>query len=570
MAEMVAQRQFELLKVHSWPIEQSKEGWVLEAEHGADFLKENAQSEYVALYASMPACYICSILAPAEALATPDIDDLLSAAFTAEESWAIQKSVTGDVYDVYLEPPLTHPGSKSLSGSEPMIFRRSFHGMNDFDPGIEVNQKLIHALGLFLIPERNAYCRLTEDGDLQDVISLFHEKKPNPFEEVRAVFVLAEALSEYLAISAAVLYRRFDFTRSLPGFGGWGSIKRSEYRAGDLFFRKGLSPGSGSFISGGQVVRPLITRERLVETWRRSFNDEEREYETFLIQDWKNKRLVKVSSPSDLSNYFQQSDKPFEVSPVFFRPDVLYKYKADSDKYTISNRSITCRNAWHLKTYDINEAGQVHTYIVYIYQLPIREQRYWKSFNEPPRSAISKRAFENDFLGEWSSEEQPLEALRGAIAELDEWNPKWWKRRGSDLSECLIGPVTDSAKEWADELLTLDQLVVEGFTARELRAVAEVMGLKPEREWQSLKLIEVLLCAVGYANEEATEVVGPLRELHHLRSKVRGHSAREEARELQRAAIRHHGGLRNHFFSLCKQCGASLTEIAQALRGLNP
>jgi hypothetical protein len=38
------------------------------------------------------------------------------------------------------------------------------------------------------------------------------------------------------------------------------------------------------------------------------------------------------------------------LSPAFFRPEVLLKYKADRDKYTVGERDVSCRAAWHLLT----------------------------------------------------------------------------------------------------------------------------------------------------------------------------------------------------------------------------
>jgi len=66
-------------------------------------------------------------------------------------------------------------------------------------------------------------------------------------------------------------------------------------------------------------------------------------------------------NPTCLANYFTKSDLPFEISPAFFRPEVLLRYKSDPDKYELTIRSISCRDAWYLQTYDINDAGQVHT-----------------------------------------------------------------------------------------------------------------------------------------------------------------------------------------------------------------
>jgi len=67
----------------------------------------------------------------------------------------------------------------------------------------------------------------------------------------------------------------------------------------------------------------------------------------------------------------------------------LHRFKADPEKYSLDDRSITCRNAWYLKSYDINEAGQVHAYIGDLARLPIEEQRYWQSFNEWSNGSIS-------------------------------------------------------------------------------------------------------------------------------------------------------------------------------------
>ncbi len=57
--------------------------------------------------------------------------------------------------------------------------------------------------------------------------------------------------------------------------------------------------------------------------------------------DWRNKRVTKISTdPAATTNYFQAEGNalPFELSPAFFRPEVLLKYKADRDKYTVGER----------------------------------------------------------------------------------------------------------------------------------------------------------------------------------------------------------------------------------------
>ena len=92
------------------------------------------------------------------------------------------------------------------------------------------------------------------------------------------------------------------------------------------------------------------------------------------------------------------------MSPVFFNAEVLHKYKADTEKYTLEDRSINCRGTWSLQTYDVNEAGQVHTYLRYLGYLPYKEQLYWQSFNEWPKAALSERAIATDFKGEFHTD----------------------------------------------------------------------------------------------------------------------------------------------------------------------
>jgi hypothetical protein len=162
-------------------------------------------------------------------------------------------------------------------------------------------------------------------------------------------------------------------------------VKSEEETDGDLHYRYHIEPGHASYMRGVQIVEGRMTRQQAAQGHRIG-PDPNKQYASFIVQDWKNEVICEVScAPGATANYFTKSDLPFETSPAFFRPDVLLKYKADSDKYTLKDRSITCRNAWHLETYDINEAGQVHTYLAYLRDLPYEEQLYWKAHNEVQR-----------------------------------------------------------------------------------------------------------------------------------------------------------------------------------------
>ncbi|HBA7719378.1 TPA: hypothetical protein J1Z28_004648, partial [Escherichia coli] len=178
-------------------------------------------------------------------------------------------------------------------------------------------------------------------------------------------------------------------------------------------------------------------------------------------------------------------------------------------KYTLEERSIACRNAWYLKSYDINEAGQVHVYIGDLARLPYEEQLYWQAFNEWPKGTISKRAFQTDIVGEWYLSYEPLLALKHKISLMDKNPPIWWKPRGTVLSDAVQYPATDSIKEWGDEILALDQYLVEGFLPKPLSEIAKYEGRTIEPKWGSLRILQEALIAKSATVDEAKMLVQP-------------------------------------------------------------
>jgi hypothetical protein len=318
---------------------------------------------------------------------------------------------------------------------------------------------------------------------------------------------------------------------------------------------------------GCQIVRPHEARERILTRFVHGDRGEQK-YASFIAHDFKNGVVGEIScAPGSAVNYFTDSDLPFEMSPVFFRPEVLSKFKADTDKYTLGDTSISCRGTWHLDKYDVNEAGQVHTYLVYLRRLPYEEQLYWKAYNEPPRGPISERARLADFEGRWTLDYDPLISLREALREFRNQKVSWWKVRSDDLIDQVHYPVTDGADEWSSELMRLDQLLVEGFEERWLRQKARDLGCKPEEDWRSLRLLEECLGALGSGGDKARELTAPLRDVHRLRSKLKGHASGDEATEIKRQVLAEHGSYKDHFRSLCAASDAAMQAIAAVFDG---
>jgi hypothetical protein len=114
-------------------------------------------------------------------------------------------------------------------------------------------------------------------------------------------------------------------------------------------------------------------------------------------------------------------------------------------------------------------------------------------------------------------------------------------------------------------LLALDQLIVEGFVAKELRILAKRLDVPMDKDWGSLKIIEAMLPSLGVPADQATATMSPLRELHNLRTKVKGHAAPGERRALEVAAKTEYSTYRAHFEALSRECETALVKVVNAL-----
>lgn len=556
----------DLLAISS-PTDPASGPWLVGAEDSLDFMHQNASNDEIVIYASTRSVLVHGVLGLTRKLTQENISELQNRNIPMpDDSWRIQRVWGGGQgHRMYLEAPLVSV-SDALVGGEKLIFRRSFTGVSRGPTPIELSQKLIHSLELHFVPERNAYCRLDSHGDIENVLRVIHQDGASDWDAVDVVVIQRSELDKFMALSKQCLVVRFDFTRVPWGsFAGWGELAHYSKDDTDLYYHGG-SDGQGSYCNGVMVVRPQVTVAELVKRWKTEEDRANRKYATFKIYDRKNDANVETScAPEFLSNYFQKSELPWEISPAFFRAEVLHRFKADPEKYSLEDRSISCRNAWYLKTYDINESGQVHTYIGYLADLPYEEQLYWQAFNEWPKGPISKRAFQTDIIGDWYLEHEPLGVLKRTISKLDAASPAWWKKRGEDLADAVHYPATDSVKEWGDEILALDQFLVEGFLLKPLRALAEEGGRTVESSWASLRVLQEVLSASGHSDDSAKALVVPMQRLHALRTEVKGHATVEKKRAAEVKARTDFGSLRGHFRTLVSDCESGLNSVLASL-----
>jgi hypothetical protein len=530
------------------------------------FLERNARADEFVIYATAQFVFMHTVFVPISDVAASDAESLLSWGFNASSSWSISTTLS-EPPSVSISKPLEDFRGKCFKNAEQFVFARFFEGHLGDKSYFEILQKFLHISDLHLIAERNSYCRLDERGDVEECIRIIQIPEKGKAFGLNVVTCKRELLDRYAALTDSVMVRTFDFTRYLPSeFNGWSQARDAQKFDGkNLKYHLHVQSNNASFMRGVQIIEPQISKAALANYFAYG-ETKKRRYESFIAQDWKNDRIVEIScEPDKTANYFTKSNLPFELSPAFSRPEVLLKYKADTEKYQIRDRTITCRGTWYLDSIDINEAGQVHAYICDLRDLPYEEQLHWKAYNEPPKASLSKRAITNDFEGNWHMEYDPLVSLKELIRK---WTGKkfpWWTLRNEKLPDLVHYPVTSSADEWADELLHLDQLVVEGFEEGWLKDQAKKLGRTPDIKFRSLKLVEECFMGLGIESEHAYQIMTPLQELHTLRSKLKGHASGEEAVKIKQRTIKEFKSYKNHFRKLCGEIDKALNTIEESL-----
>jgi len=536
--------------------------WILAGAH-LEFLRQNARSEELVIYGSGDYSFVHAAIVPNDRLAALSQDDLLHWSGTPYASIASYVN-GGGRDDVWLERLTDSTGSMELEGATQLVFGRTFEGWSGSDRTFfEINQEYTHVTGIHWRSEQRAYCRFDQNGDLEQVVSV--TAGSDNVKDVLCVSFAWVPLEEYLAVTKSTLVRRFDFTLlHRNSFTMWPKGPETVIRESDqLFYRQKVDPGVAAYTTGAQLIAPRRPYRAIFDDLRGGRKD--RKYVEFIALDWRNNRVTKISTdPKATTNYFEAHGNalPFELSPAFFRPDVILKYKTDKEKYNVGERDITCRAAWRLQAFDVNEAGQVFAYICYLRNLPYAEQLHWQSCNEAPKAGISERAITNDFKGEFTTFKDPLREVLSIARSWQETSVPWWKLREDRLLERVSTPLTTSRDEWAEAFMDLAKLVVEGFVITAIRARLEKLGIAYEQKEQSIALLERLINQETESTEK--QPLTGLRTVQLIRTKAKGHASGREVETLVQEVLAEHESFTKHFKHVCATLVLELQTIAGA------
>jgi hypothetical protein len=517
-----------------------------------------ASQEQIPIYISTDFFFLYTVLVQKNRLRGNYVDNILNWNMGVSGGWGYGSAYNQETKQLekHIFPPLSDTGSTLLDNGEALLFLRSVY--QDRDTYLELNQRLAHILGVHKIEKRSAYSRVDEEtGDLVDIV---------PFTQENGIVCTIDrkSLTFYLQLTDTVLVQLFDVTRwHKESFSGWHDNDIQHMytdRKNYLFAHYVRSGNKAAYLRGFHLIRPTQSEKQVLAEWFGERKAKKR-YVSVIAHDFKHRKVHRCScDPRKLGNYFVTSDLPFETSPAFFRPEVLLRYKQDTDKYEIGSGAISCRGAWWLR-YNTNDAGQIQLYLIDLSHLPYSEQLYWQAFNEQPKAGISEQVFRRDFYGEWVSSPDPLEELKQVLQDFPLAHYRGqevvlWKRPSEKQLAKLTYVVTDSPKEWEDQILELAKTLVDGFRKAEIRKIAKVLGCDDPQRGSTL-LLKTCLEKKGLDAESVQIINEPLRRLYELRSTIAAHAGRTAPDE----------DLKQHHKKLVQGCKQSMENLAELIRG---
>ncbi|MEO8183564.1 MAG: hypothetical protein ABI895_32425 [Deltaproteobacteria bacterium] len=491
----------------------STESAYWEPGHVETFLKASRSGD-VPLYIAAGCFFVYAIALPRRSLRTNFVDDILRWNFSVPHgqgwscTWSAHRGTRGEPSN-----PLERCGSAMLQRATPLIFRRGMErGVHTY---IEPHQSLTHTLDVHQSEYHGDWIRLSNLGELQPII---RTARADPGW---IVTIDRTALDEYLALSSSVLVRVIDVKKWRGAFTSWAGEETSELRNADdqVFAQVGQFSGRDRLVVRGFDLIRLDPKTKK-RTLQRLMGHEPREYATFVIHDWRNGRNVEwPADPEELGNYFVESDLPYELSPAFFKPDVILQFKTDLDRYTVYSDRIECHGGWSVR-YHQNEAGEIHAYIVDLARLPYEAQLQWKVYNLKEPGQLSARAIGSDFRGDWTTEYDPLLSLKAIAAGFPATDTRGdssalWAP-GDNLDH-LTYVLSDSKKEFSDQVLLLTKVIVEGLHNRTINALAKRLGCR-DIQLASIKQLDRVLEKVGADPDDRRGIIDPLTKLQALRS----------------------------------------------------
>lgn len=512
-------------------------------------MKESERILFTDFLASMNKKFIESgwITVSAECLHSALVsDEKLSDALSRYE-WDLRKGSNG-VSEIWSDGKWSfcHDGINVL---EPFVLYRSAN--YDIDNYVELSQDfrvLLNMHDRYVSPTEHCFVVDDENGDWENVAEIKGE----------TIRIKLTILRKYLALRRMNLLLFFDEMRfSQQSFQELGltPVMNQIVKDDDYIYSYSslVNCHADGNKSGGWIMGKCVLRYREKDYNRDSFDQDDKQYAEFIYDyDDEGEPMSHSCKKETLSNYFvANGDNPLEMTPIFFKKEVLDKYYSNPNKYTVSDGVVGCEGSWSLYI-DNDHRNYVIVPWVYLGNLDYSEQLYWKGYNVSPERdmGFSKTAYTRWMEGNFCDPMFPDLQFKYRFKQ---FNKKWEKQFGWPLFLPLIDEdehryktlhcltTENNHSDFDEQILSITKLVVDSLNQKCLQSEiddsnTEVESILKERKISSsselkagIDKFQAFIFSKGMKNPD---VVDFLRKVQSLRSNSVAHRKSNKRKDL--------------------------------------
>lgn len=406
-------------------------------------------------------------------------------------------------------------------GLEPILIQRHFHGIKQ--AFFDVSEEFRHLYNLYYDENERKYIIILDDGNEEDVIRI----------NDKLIKINAKYLKEFLAVKNANLVLYYNVDRFSSGkFSELSDeiirdIKQTEFVTCEISISDDVRKHNDTVIYSRLLGKKII--QGMNDFDPETFDPcgvKHDEYLEFIIGVNSNgEEILYTCDEKKLANFFGKNEgKPNYVIPVFFKREVLEKYYANAEKYSIQDGILFCSGLWSLRL-DNNHEKYVIVMLGDLGHLYLSEQRYWQSFNVKPEGGFSDVAFKRGFAAEFTDPSMEDHIFKGKFERFQEsWNKKFGWNLFLPLAESdehylkkIRVPLKESQSEFDELILAITKVIIDSINEDKL---GEQLSSKEKGE-RGISKFKRFLIEKGVTDYE--DHIQFLRDLQDLKSTSTSH-----------------------------------------------
>lgn len=399
---------------------------------------------------------------------------------------------------------------------EYLIALRSFE---KYDKSVEINPKFIW-YGNLVKGKEGYYNPITDE-----LIIKVSERK---------IVVQREYLKDFLCAYQKVCVVVCDHRR---WFNSDDMIKEqySDIRGKNYFFTLNVSTCPGG--SMGYKYYASIIGKAVIMPYKKphhvdyKYFTEEEKYEQFIVDydEDEDEAVYFTCNEKELANFFGTNpEAPHFLTPIYFKIQVLDRYKNDSRNYTITDSTISFLNEWSIP-FNINKENIVSVWLGDLGRIPYEEQQYWKAYNIPPKGGMDQKFIDRQLRNKWTDssriESKVVPALNKLNAIISEKYGdvifKVLSDADKEIYNTFMLPTNYSMPEYQSFLMKLCKLTSESIN---VSLIKKIMGDELDENVKgSVLQLGMFLEFIGV--DKARKISTSIKKVQDSRNKLAGHSA---------------------------------------------